>query len=98
MEASCIGCPRTLTGMLTITSRIGEEINLPKRALPHTHTWSFFGKRMEFLTSVPVSNIGLSPFFREYKDTLVEGILKILNTILSCTYNKYSVGENIQED
>lgn len=91
-----MGCPCALTGMLTITSRIGEEIRIcQKRTLTHTHTWSFSGKRMEFLTSVPVSNISLSPFFRENKDTLVEGILKILNTILSCTYNKYSAGENI---
>lgn len=61
----------------------GGNRNLPKGILPHSQSVS--GKRMEFLTSVPVSNISFESVFRGNRDTIVEGILTILNTILNCT-------------
>ena len=42
-----------------------ENKSLPKRDIISTHTWSCSGKRLEFLTSVPLSNISLSPFLEE---------------------------------
>lgn len=80
--------------MLIILSTIRGEIkHFFESVINIGRIWSFSGERVELLTPVAVSSIHVSSFSRGNRNTLVEGILEILNTVLDYMEDKYLAGK-----